>query len=67
MIFLTTVVGNEDFVRPIISPTMAGGLFAIYRLYFNYIGKYDPGMNIWGGENLDLSFRVRTFLYHRVM
>lgn len=38
---------------------MAGGLFAIYREYFNYIGKYDPGMNIWGGENLEMSFRVR--------
>lgn len=38
---------------------MAGGLFAIYREYFNYIGKYDSGMNIWGGENLEMSFRVR--------
>lgn len=56
--FLIIVLATEDFVRPIISPTMAGGLFAIYRQYFNYIGKYDPGMNIWGGENLELSFRV---------
>ncbi|XP_072931102.1 polypeptide N-acetylgalactosaminyltransferase 35A isoform X2 [Epargyreus clarus] len=47
-----------DFIRPIMSPTMAGGLFAVYREYFNYIGKYDPGMNIWGGENLEISFRV---------
>ncbi|XP_034097817.2 polypeptide N-acetylgalactosaminyltransferase 35A [Drosophila nasuta] len=48
----------EDFKGPFRSPTMAGGLFAVNRLYFQHIGEYDMAMDIWGGENIEISFRV---------
>jgi polypeptide N-acetylgalactosaminyltransferase len=53
---------DEDFVTPIASPTMAGGLFAIQREYFYHLGGYDMGLKIWGGENLEISFKVSRIL-----
>lgn len=51
---------NNDRSIPIRTATMSGGLFAIDTDFFNYIGKYDEGMIIWGAENLEFSFRVWT-------
>eukprot|EP00037_Helgoeca_nana_P014166 m.132050 g.132050 ORF g.132050 m.132050 type:complete len:462 (-) comp22426_c0_seq38:1411-2796(-) len=40
------------------SPAMAGGLFSMHREYFFDMGAFDEGMMHWGGENIEIGFRV---------
>lgn len=41
------------------SPALGGGVVAIDRHFFQSVGAYDPGMLLWGAEQIELSIRVK--------
>ncbi|KGL73436.1 Polypeptide N-acetylgalactosaminyltransferase 16 [Tinamus guttatus] len=51
-------MSRTDPTQSIRTPVIAGGIFVIDKSWFNHLGKYDTQMDIWGGENFELSFRV---------
>ncbi|KAI6187710.1 putative N-acetylgalactosaminyltransferase 8 [Aphelenchoides besseyi] len=49
---------EENTVKPFDSPAMSGGLLAVERKFFQELGEYDMGMEIWGGEQIEISLRA---------
>lgn len=50
---------NEPNDAVIKCPVMVGAMFAVRRSYFFDLGAFDEEMRFWGGEQLEISFRVR--------
>uniref|UniRef100_A0A1Q3FN37 Polypeptide N-acetylgalactosaminyltransferase n=1 Tax=Culex tarsalis TaxID=7177 RepID=A0A1Q3FN37_CULTA len=47
----------KNKLEPFETPAMAGGLFAINRTFFELLGWYDEGFEIYGIENIELSMK----------
>ncbi|XP_033754509.1 inactive polypeptide N-acetylgalactosaminyltransferase-like protein 5 [Pecten maximus] len=43
--------------EPFITPVLVGNAIAVRRDHFFKIGGFDQGLDIWGGEHFDLSFK----------
>ena len=52
-------IDNEP-TKPVPTPTIAG-ISAVDRRFFVELGLFDDGMDIWGGENLEMAFKVILF------
>ena len=49
---------------PAHSPTMAGGLFSIDKQFFEKLGAYDPGFDIWGEFRANISGNITVKYYN---
>ncbi|XP_058464327.1 putative polypeptide N-acetylgalactosaminyltransferase 9 [Malaya genurostris] len=47
----------ENKLEPFDTPAMSGGLFAITKRFFEHVGWYDEGFEIYGVENIELSMK----------
>jgi len=51
-------VHRKSHADPAPTPTHLGCCFATSKNNFNRLGRYDPGLDIWGCENTELSFKT---------
>ena len=48
---------------PFRTAALVGCALAVQKKYFLSIGGFDEGMNVWGGENIELTMRVRIHMH----
>lgn len=54
---------HGDITAPYRSPSIMGAAIAIDREFFFEIGAFDTGLEVWGGDNSQLSLHVRVFAF----
>ncbi|KAH9524895.1 Polypeptide N-acetylgalactosaminyltransferase 3 [Bulinus truncatus] len=62
MVFFETFFRDDqigpDPRKPREGATMVGAAFAVDKKFFLHLGGYDEAMSVWGGENLEMGWRV---------
>merc|ERR1712146_125221 len=43
---------------PYVTPALSGGIFALWRDWWDKSGRYDTNMTEWGGEHIEMSLRT---------
>mmetsp|Transcript_79098 Transcript_79098/g.228734 ORF Transcript_79098/g.228734 Transcript_79098/m.228734 type:complete len:420 (-) Transcript_79098:68-1327(-) len=49
---------SYTYPEPYPTPAMSGGIFAMWRDYWERMGTYDTNLTEWGGEHIELSLRT---------
>ena len=54
---LSRATGVDVETMPFRTAALVGCALAVNKEYFFKIGGFDEGMNVWGGENIELAMR----------